>query len=49
MQCELIVNTKKELTIKESKLFSIIKNFNFHIWYFHGESNSGSRLEKAVS
>lgn len=33
MQCELIISNKKELTIKESKLFEIIKSLNFHNWY----------------
>ena len=49
IQCELILNNKKELTIKESKLFEIIKSLNFHIWYSHGELNSGPSLEKTVS
>ena len=33
MQCELIINNKKELTIKENKLFEIIKSLNFQDWY----------------
>ncbi len=49
MQCELIINNKKELTIKESKLFEIIKSLNFQQWYSHGESNPGSRNENPVS
>lgn len=49
MQCELILDNKKQLTIKESKLFEMIKSLNFHNWYFHGELNSGLSLEKATS
>lgn len=33
MQCELILNNKKELVIKENKLFEIIKSLNFQHWY----------------
>ena len=39
MQCELIINNKKELNIKENKLFEIIKSLNFQYWYPGGESN----------
>ncbi len=49
MQCELIINHKKELTIKESKLFEIIKSLNFQDWYSHGESNSGCGNENPES
>lgn len=33
MQCELFLDNKKELVIKENKLFEIIKLANFHFWY----------------
>ena len=33
MQCEFIINNKKELVIKENKLFEIIKSLNFQDWY----------------
>lgn len=33
MQCELIINNKKELVIKENKLFETIRLFNFQHWY----------------
>lgn len=49
MQCELILNNKKELTIKESKLFEMIKSLNISQWYSHGELNPSSSLEKAMS
>lgn len=49
MQCELIFTKQKELVIKENKLFETIRLFNFQFWYSHGELNSGSSLEKAVS
>ena len=49
MQCELIINNKKELTIKESKLFEIIKSLNFQQWYSQGDSNPCFRRERPAS
>ena len=49
MNCELIIDKKKELVIKENKLFNLIKNVNYPVWYSYGELNSSSSLEKAVS
>jgi hypothetical protein len=49
MQCELIINNKKELVIKENKLFEIIKSLNFQDWYSYGELNPSPSLEKAMS
>ena len=49
MQCKLILNKKKQLTIKDNKLFEMIKSLNFQDWYSHGESNSDFSLEKATS
>lgn len=33
MQCKLILDSKKQLTIKDNKLFEMIKSLNFHDWY----------------
>ncbi len=49
LQCKLILNNKKQLTIQDSKLFEMIKSLNFHKWYSHGELNSSQSLEKALS
>ena len=49
MQCELILNAKKELTIKENKLFEIIKSLNIHNWYSQGELNSCFDRERVTS
>lgn len=49
MQCELFLDNKKQLTIKESKLFEMIKSLNINVWYSHGELNSSISLEKAAS
>lgn len=49
IQCELILNNKKELTIKESKLFEIIKSLNFQDWYSQGELNPCLDRERVPS
>jgi hypothetical protein len=49
LQCELVINNKKELIIQDNKLFEIIKSLNFQYWYSHGELNSDLSLEKAAS
>ncbi len=46
---ELILDNKKELTIKENKLFENIKMCNINDWYSYGELNPSSSLEKAMS
>ena len=33
MQCELILDNKKQLAIKENKLFENIKSLNLSVWY----------------
>ena len=49
MQCELILNNKKELVIKENKLFEIIKSLNFQDWYSQGELNPCLDRERVPS
>lgn len=46
---ELLVNTKKELQLAENRLLELLKKVCFHVWYSHGELNSGLSLEKAAS
>ena len=49
LRSELLVNTKKELQLANSRLLELLKKVCFHVWYAHGELNSGSRRERAVS
>ena len=49
MQCELVINNKKELVIKENKLFEIIKSLNFQDWYSQGELNPCLDRERVPS
>lgn len=49
MQCELIINNKKELVIKENKLFETIRLFNFQHWYSQGELNPCLDRERVPS
>lgn len=46
---ELYITSKKELRIADSRLVETLSKLNIHIWYSHGESNSGSRNENPVS
>ena len=49
MNCELVINKKKELVIKENKLFNLIKNINLLNWCPERESNSHSSLNGILS
>lgn len=46
---ELLINTKKELQLANSRLLELLKKVCFHVWYSHGELNPSSSLEKAMS
>lgn len=46
---ELILDNKKQLTIKENKLFETIKSLNCNVWYSQGELNPCLHRERVAS
>ncbi len=49
LQCELIISNKKELVIKENKLFETIKSFNNLKWYARRDSNPQPMASKTTT
>ena len=48
LNVELLINTKKELHIAESRLMQLLKKVGFHVWYPRQESNLHLPLRRGL-